>query len=738
MKFKSLIFIFALLMMPAGFTAAEPVRIIIVTDDNKSERGYTEFLQDIYRGNVDVEINDNRYKESLSNKKKDQLESADLIIVSRDTSSKDYNGDSEFWSEINVPILNHNIKLARSKKYNFWNWLQGDFTSTNLLTHITVTDSNDVIFEGVDISSGTVEMFATGKKINHCDQDSAGFGTVAAVSDANVVIARWLGGEASYYQDSNYAPYAPRLFFAMPKNTSEFFDDATDDAKLMLRNAIFSLSPIIRPQGDLDYDGDVDFRDYSIFSWYLQKSGCGEGTPCSEADFTGDTNIFADDLEIFTENWMKGVDVTAPEPNVMTWKKEPVTVSMTEISMAATSTFDSENGVEYYFQCESGNVPDSGWQYNTDFAPNNLTPGTKYTYRVKARDTSSNLNETGWSSSVTIRTFDRYREIADASAGVAIDANLFIAAGDEDSRLCIYDSNNSGTAPIDYTNIIDFLNVDPCRPETDIEGATWFNCSDGNDRIFWITSHGRNKDGKYWYSRYQFFATSLTRDGNDINVSIDGNYTRLTDDLIIYDAVWDLGLADAIGVNGGHIDPCTIPDLAPKEKGLNIEGLATTADGNSVLIGFRNPRPKIDGDHFALIIKLNNPEEVVLNGQAADFDPPILLDPANGFGIRSLEYSYTLGQYLLIAGSHRAGTYEPIEEHGTQILYMYDMDSGVLTELKRFVPITPEAMFQFPDSNDIHLLSDDGILLIDTPEGPVWNKLLPREQRTFRRQIVTP
>jgi len=737
-KSKSLILIFALLMVAAGFAGAEPFAIIIVTDDDKSERGYTEFLQDIYRGNVNVQINDHRYNEDLSNNKKLELESADLIIVSRDTGSKDYNGDSEFWGEINVPILNHNIKLARSGGHKFWDWLEGDCTSTNLLTHISVADSNDVIFDGVDISSGTVEIFATGKKIDHSDQNSAGNGTAAAVSDANVVIARWLGSEPSYYQDSNYAPYAQRVFFAMPKNTYKFFDDATDDAKLMLENAILSLLPIVRPQGDLDYDRDVDFDDYVIFSGYWGNSGCTEGVPCCEADFTGDANVAGDDLKVLAGNWLEGVDLVVPEPNVMTWEDEPVTVSTTSVSMAATAASDSENGVEYYFQCASGNGPDSGWQYNTLFEPNNLAPGTKYTYRAKARDTSSRLNETEWSSPVTVRTFDIYSEIADASAAAAIDVNLFIAAGDEGSRLCIYDSNNAGTGPIDYTDVNELLNIDPCHPETDIEGATWFNCSDGNDRIFWITSHGRNKDGKYWYSRYQFFATTVMRDGNDINVKVNGNYTNLVDDLIAYDSVYDLGLVDAIGVDGGHIDPCTISELAPKEKGLNIEGLSMTADGNSILIGFRNPRPKIDGDHMALIIKLNNPEEVVLSGAAADFDPPIFLDPNDGFGIRSIEYSPTLGQYLLIAGSHKAGTAKPIEEHGTQVLYMCDMDSAVLTELRRFRPITPEALFQFPDSNDIHLLSDDGILEIDTPEGPVWNKLLPREERTFRRQIVTP
>jgi hypothetical protein len=151
-----------------------------------------------------------------------------------------------------------------------------------------------------------------------------------------------------------------------------------------------------------------------------------------------------------------------------------------------------------------------------------------------------------------------------------------------------------------------------------------------------------------------------------------------------------------------------------------------------MLIGFRNPRPEIGGVEKALLINLNNPEEVVLSGAAPDFDPPLLLD-LGGLGIRSIEYSPTLGQYLIVAGSHRSTNERPL-----QILFRYNMTTGVLTELGRFPIIAPEAMFQFPDSNDIQLLSDDGTLMIETPQGPVMNKLLPREQRTFRTQLITP
>ncbi|MBN2272417.1 MAG: DUF3616 domain-containing protein [Sedimentisphaerales bacterium] len=725
---RLLVSILVILTVLTAFACAEPLTIIIVTSDsNESERGYTEFLQDIYRGNVDVQIRPDRYNENLSSTKKLELESADLIIVSRDNLDTDYNADAKFWNGLNVPILNHNIKLARCDGHDYWDWLDGDDTPLAPHTHLTAADPNDRIFAGVDTSAGIVEIFAPAVEIDYSDQSSAGYGAIIATSDGDVVIARWLGNESAYYEDSDYAPGGPRVFFAMPRMTYEFFDNATDQAKLMLKNAILSLLPIYRPRADLDNDLDVDFLDYAIFAGYWGDSGCVEGVPCARADFTGDANIAAGDLALFAEEWLDGADATPPEPNVMTWQTEPMTLSTTSIYMAATHASDAQYGVEYYFQCLSGGGPDSGWQYVNTFEPNTLTLATEYAYRAKARDTSSRLNETEWSDPATTRTFGLFYEIADASAAAALDANLFIAAGDETNRLSIYDSNEPASRPILDFNLTDYLDIDMNHPESDIEGATWFN-----GRIFWITSHGRNREGKYWPSRYRFFATTVTQAGADANITVDGYYANLIDDLIDYDSTYNLGLADAIGVIDGNINPDQIPDLAPKKDGLNIEGLCTAADGNSMFIAFRNPRPDVNGISNALIIQINNPEQVVLNGLPADFEPPMLLN-LDGLGIRSMEYSPTLGRYLIVAGSHKGGADSPL-----QIFYSYDMTAGILTMIEEFPIITPEAMFQFPDSNDIQVLSDDGVLMIDTPEGPVMNKLLPREQRTFRTQAITP
>jgi hypothetical protein len=706
---------------------ADPYKIIIATGDADSERGYTEFLQEIYRGNANVQVDADRYDEDLGDKKKSELEAADLIIVSRDLSGKDYNADADFWNELAVPILNHNIKLAQNDGHDYWDWLDGDDISTAAFTQLEVAYADDEIFAGVDTSSGFVGIFPSGEEIDHSNQGSAGSGTVVATLNGTVVIARWLGNETKYYDDSDYAPGAARVFFALPEKTYEFFEEATGQAKLMLENAILSLLPIEHPAGDIDLDGGVDFYDFAAFAGCWKNAGFAQDSYCGLADLNGDAVITADDLLLFTDSWLEGVDTTVPEPNVMSWQTKPVTTSIYSIYMEASKATDTQNGVEYYFQCTSGNGPDSGWQYSNVFEPNDLAMGTTYTYQTKARDTSANLNETEWSIPVTTSTYKIFYEIADASAAVAIAPDLFIVGGDEKNRLRVYDINNPGSAAVADAKISDYLNIDPNHHETDIEAATWFN-----GRIFWITSHGRNRFGDSWISRYQFFATTVTLEGDELNVTVDGNYTHLIDDLIAYDSIYNLGLADAIGVVDGHIDTSEIPELAPKDEGLNIEGLSTSADGSFMLIGFRNPRPKSEGKKLGLILRLNNPEAVVLRGEAPDFSPPIGLD-LDGYGIRSMEFSPTLGQYLIMAGSQKAGSEKPV-----QTLYKYQMATGVLTKLADFPYITPEAMFQFPASREIHLLSDDGAILIDTPDGPIENKYLPKEQRTFRAHQITP
>ncbi|NIP23315.1 MAG: hypothetical protein GWN67_17100 [Phycisphaerae bacterium] len=97
------------------------------------------------------------------------------------------------------------------------------------------------------------------------------------------------------------------------------------------------------------------------------------------------------------------LDTDPPTPDPMTWAAVPAATSDTAITMTADTASDP-SGVEYFFECLTVGGHDSGWQDSTTYTDTGLSPETQYTYRVKARDKSSNQNETGWSSSESATT----------------------------------------------------------------------------------------------------------------------------------------------------------------------------------------------------------------------------------------------------------------------------------------------------------------------------------------------
>ncbi|MHC4083807.1 MAG: alkaline phosphatase [Planctomycetota bacterium] len=86
-------------------------------------------------------------------------------------------------------------------------------------------------------------------------------------------------------------------------------------------------------------------------------------------------------------------DTVPPTPDPMTWASVPYATGSRSIAMLATTAID-DSGVEYYFTCTAGGGHDSGWQDSPAYEDTGLTPETSYTYTVKARDKSTNQNET--------------------------------------------------------------------------------------------------------------------------------------------------------------------------------------------------------------------------------------------------------------------------------------------------------------------------------------------------------
>jgi len=303
-----------------------------------------------------------------------------------------------------------------------------------------------------------------------------------------------------------------------------------------------------------------------------------------------------------------------------------------------------------------------------------------------------------------LRDSVKFSGMSDASAGVAVSSNLFVAASDEDNVLRVYDYSKPGP-PVQTLDCNAFLEVTGKNAEADLEGAAAI----GN-RIFWIGSHGRNRDGKDRPNRCRLFATDFRTENGTVVLNFAGKPYKSLLPVLVSDPRLNLY---HLGEAASH---------APKQRGaLNIEGLAATPEGH-LLIGFRNPIPK----GRALVVPLLNPNDVI-EGKSAHLGPPIELK-LDGDGIRDL--AWTGSDYLIIAGSFEAG-------HKSK-LYRWYGPSGAEPEklrVKHFDEYNPEGIILYPGSPRIQILSDDGS---EEVEG-VEQKLLPDPAlRTFRSFWLEP
>lgn len=267
-----------------------------------------------------------------------------------------------------------------------------------------------------------------------------------------------------------------------------------------------------------------------------------------------------------------------------------------------------------------------------------------------------------------------YRGICDASAAVPLDQDHFVVADDEHNTLQIY--RRDLPDPVSAVPVWQFLGTDEDK-ESDLEGSAVVG-----SRIYWISSHGTNKNGKVQERRRRFFATEIVGGRVPTVMPVGKPYGLLVDDLAKLPSLAKYRLADA----------AKLPPKSP--GGLSIEGLASTADGG-LLIGFRNPVP----GGKALIVPLQNPGSVV-QGSRASLGAPIEID-LKGQGIRSFERDGD--SYLIVAG--------PIDGSGVSKLYRWSgrpADDPIPVDGIDFSGFNPEALFLVPNRSELQILSDDG------------------------------
>jgi hypothetical protein len=294
-----------------------------------------------------------------------------------------------------------------------------------------------------------------------------------------------------------------------------------------------------------------------------------------------------------------------------------------------------------------------------------------------------------------------YTRMCDASAGIALSTNIFVAADDESNQLRTYARNRPGM-PIHQMELGGFLHVGKGKPEIDVEGAAQVG-----EVVYWITSHGRNKDGEIRPSRQRFFATRINRNGEPRLELVGRPYANLLRDLISERQLDRFELAEAAG-------------KAPKKKNaLNIEGLCARPDG-TLLIAFRNPVPQ----KKALLIPLMNPAELVGPGNVrAKFGAAIQLE-LDGNGVRDLVQQD--GKFYMIAGARDGG-------HEFQL---YRWDGAAAPELLHeweARTFNPEAILSMPGrAGEFLILSDDGSL----KTGGTPCKEFPEASRRFRSVLL--
>jgi hypothetical protein len=161
--------------------------------------------------------------------------------------------------------------------------------------------------------------------------------------------------------------------------------------------------------------------------------------------------------------------------------------------------------------------------------------------------------------------------------------------------------------------------------------------------------------------------------------------------------------------------------LAPKARGgLNIEGIAATADG-TLLIAFRNPIP----NKKALLVPLLNPLAVIRGEARAQFGVPSVID-LHGSGIRDI--AFFKNEFVIVAGKYDS-------HHGSK-LYRWAGGSSVPALIEAKVNyLNPEALvcFAAEGETEFQVLSDDGGKKVQDVEC----KAMPPASRSFRSVSIS-
>ncbi|MBA3498984.1 MAG: hypothetical protein H0T65_01340, partial [Deltaproteobacteria bacterium] len=163
----------------------------------------------------------------------------------------------------------------------------------------------------------------------------------------------------------------------------------------------------------------------------------------------------------------------------------------------------------------------------------------------------------------------RYRSVCDGSAAAALDVDHLIGFSDNDQTIRVF-KRSENAMPIRTQDIGSSLALGGTTPKVDFEDVERIG-----DRIYAISSHGRKNDGNKDDNRYRFAAVDVTGQSPSFQFAVAGSRSSLLLELMAT-ANWlspESSIIDAIK-NASKLEEQSNSNLAPKNQGVNIEGLA--------------------------------------------------------------------------------------------------------------------------------------------------------------------
>lgn len=290
--------------------------------------------------------------------------------------------------------------------------------------------------------------------------------------------------------------------------------------------------------------------------YYLEITGVGNSAaPYSAYGSLGEYFIVGQVVPL-------SADMTAPNPDPMSWLSAPTGIDRTSINMAATVATDDSGFVEYQFVCTTGGLgcTASAWQTSSSYMASGLEAGTAYSYKVKARDTVG--NETALSAVASASTWSNVQPVGvydsvevDKNANILID----VLANDSDSdgdALQVYSVSMvaaNGDAVISGSKIL-------YTPDTNFVGIDTFN---------YVTT-----DGFGGYSEN----TEVTINVLDVNSAPVAN-PDIAEVLLVSSVVIDV-LANDTDPEGNSLNVVSVTNGAKGTTTNNADGTVTYTAAN--------------------------------------------------------------------------------------------------------------------------------------------------------------